>query len=169
MDEMRVGSLVGTLTCHEFLLRILAGAIQDPLPPPFLWFRIWISFLGINPPPAHTVLVGMSIRRPAPSPLRPRGWHVAYTKPTELLLVSRALNLGWRNLLELIHCSSSTQGRPSILFTWTPRTSSISVPHQAWFCTLPADFSDFLDILPIKSFCFDLTRISACCLQKKSN
>lgn len=52
MDEMRVGSLVGTLTCHEFLLRTLARAIQDPLPPPFLRFSIWISFLGgINPPP----------------------------------------------------------------------------------------------------------------------
>lgn len=77
MDEMRVGSLVGTLTCHEFLLRILAGAIQDPLPPPFLWFRIWISFLGINsPPPPRPYSLGGNVNQ-ATRPLTPQAKRMA--------------------------------------------------------------------------------------------
>lgn len=105
---------------------------------PFFWFNIWISFLGINSPLLCVVLVGLSIRRPS---LFSPSWGGGECGPRQanLVLISRAVNIGWRNLLKLIHYSSSTQVGPSALSTWTPRASSVCGFHQAWFCTFPVD------------------------------
>lgn len=101
-----------------------------------LGFSICILGEGINSLHLYIVL-GLSIWTPHPFP-QPKGGACG-PRQANHTLVSRALNLGWRNLLELIHCNSSMQVKPSVLSTRTPKASSVSVFHQTLFCTHPVD------------------------------
>lgn len=167
MDEMRVDKSGGYPDLSWVSVRDLGWGHSGSALHSFSSASGFSSGELIPHPPLCTVLVGLSIRGPTPHPSVQVGgmW---FTPSQQSLVVSRALNLGWRNLLELSHCSSSMQGRPSVLSTWTPRASSISVLHQAWFCTLPVDSLTSWIFFQKKSFCFDLAKMRICCLQKKN-
>lgn len=166
MDEMRVDKSGGYLDLSWVSVRDLGWGHSGSALHSFSSASGFSSGELIPTPPLCTVLVGMPIRGPTPHPSGQEGgmW---FTPNQQSLVVSRALNLGWRNLLELSHCSSSTQGRPSVLSTWTPRSFLDFGPSPSLVLHTSCWFSDLLDILPKKILLFWLSQNAYLLLAKK--